>query len=97
MYIFTVEEAQKDLAHVLDLVARGKDVAIGGDKPVILLRMKSVRNLKPGNPESCGTLIVGHVEDSVLDDEAVKPLPPEVIESFYKPRIYDTPAAAESR
>jgi hypothetical protein len=98
MYIFTPEEAQNDIFKILDMVAEGKDVAIGGKKPVILLRVRSVANLSKGNPEKGGAIIVGHVDDdSVLDDELVKPLPEDIIAEFYKPRIYDAVPTPESR
>ncbi|MDR5838198.1 hypothetical protein [Caballeronia sp. LZ034LL] len=97
MYIFSVEEAQNDLPRILDMVAQGKDVAIGGARPALLLRVKAVGNLSHDDPESCGSIIIGHVDDSVLEDEIVKPLPDDIVAEFYKPRIYDTTPVAEHR
>ena len=98
MYIFSVEEAQKDLPNILEMVAQGKDVAIGGDRPVLLLKVRTVVNLSNDHPESCGSIVVFHPDnESDLDDELVKPLPDDVIEEFYKPRIYDAHSSPESR
>ncbi|SAK99335.1 hypothetical protein AWB76_07699 [Caballeronia temeraria] len=98
MYIFSVEEAQKDLPRILEMVAEGKDVAIGGDRPALLLGVRAVGNLSDGDPESCGSMVIGRVDDeSVLEDELVKPLPDDIIAAFYKPRIYDAAPVPESR
>lgn len=97
MYIFSVEEAQKDLQKVLELVAQGKEVAIGGKHPALLRRVKAVGNLSHGDPEAVGSIIIGYVDESVLDDDLVKPLPDDIIAEFYKPRIYDADPAPESR
>ncbi|SAK69624.1 hypothetical protein AWB79_03719 [Caballeronia hypogeia] len=85
MYIFSVEEAQKDLPKVLALVAQGKEVAIGGEHPAVLNRVRGVGNLSEGDPESCGSIVIAYVDENVLEDEAVKPLPDDIIEEFYKP------------
>ena len=58
MYIFNVEEAQRDLPKILEMVAQGKDVAIGGEKPALLLRVRAVGNLSDGDPESCGSMVI---------------------------------------
>ncbi|MDR5783039.1 hypothetical protein QCE63_26895 [Caballeronia sp. LZ065] len=50
MYIFSVEEAQNDLPRILDMVAQGKDVAIGGERPALLRRVKAVGNLSHDDP-----------------------------------------------
>jgi len=97
VYIFSVEEAQKDLQKVLELVAQGKEVAIGGKHPALLRRVKAVGNLSHGDPEAVGSIIIGYVDESVLDDDLVKPLPDDIIAEFYKPRIYDADPAPESR
>ena len=96
MYIFNVEEAQKDLPKILEMVAQGKDVAIGGDHPVVLHRVRAVGNLGD-DPETCGSIVVGYVDDSVLNDEAVKPLPDDIIDEFYKPLPDDILAALKGR
>jgi hypothetical protein len=98
VYIFSVEEAQKDLSKVLELVAQGKEVAIGGEHPALLRRVKAVGNLSHGDPEAVGSMIIGYVDDeSVLEDDLVKPLPDDIIAEFYKPRIYDADPAPKSR
>ena len=97
MYIFSVEEAQRDLPKVLALVAEGKEVAIGGEHPALLSRVRAVGNLSEGDPESCGSIVIGYVDDSVLEDELVKPLPDDIIAEFYKPRIYDADPVSKSR
>jgi hypothetical protein len=96
MYIFSVEEAQQDLPKVLALVAEGKEVAIGGKHPALLSRVRAVGNLSEGDPESCGSIVIGYVEESVLEDEIVKPLPDDIIAEFYKPRVYDADPASKS-
>ncbi|MDR5735051.1 hypothetical protein QCE47_22295 [Caballeronia sp. LZ025] len=96
MYVFNVEEAQKDLPKILEMVAQGKDVAIGGDHPVVLHRVRALGNLGD-DPETCGSIVVGYVDDSVLDDEAVKPLPDYIIDEFYKPLPDDILAALKGR
>jgi hypothetical protein len=86
MYIFSVDEAQKDLPNILEMVAQGKDVAIAGERPVLLLKVKSVGNFANASPESCGSIIVFEPEDeSLLEDEAFKPLSDDMIEEFYGP------------
>jgi hypothetical protein len=99
MYIFSVEEAQRDLAKVLALVAAGKEVAIGGEHPAILTRVRAVGNLSNGDPESCGSIVIGYVDDSVLEDELVKPIPDDIIEQMINGPIYPKKvnAAHESR
>jgi hypothetical protein len=98
MYIFTPEQAQKDLPKVLELVAQGKDVGINGKHPVLLSRVRGVGNLTNGDPETCASMIIDWVDDDLLDDEALKPLPDDIIESFYAPKLYDAPTPApESR
>jgi hypothetical protein len=96
MYIFSVEEAQKDLAKILEMVANGKDVAISGKHPALLHGVLAVGNLSGGNRESRGSIIIGHSDDDVQNDELVKPLSDDIIESFYAPRIYDA-STPESR
>jgi hypothetical protein len=97
MYIFSVEDAQRDLPRILEMVAEGKEVAIGGKHPALLRGVWSVANFGDGNPESCGSIIVGLADDSVAEDELVKPMPDDEIEAFYKPRIYDATPSPVSR
>jgi hypothetical protein len=98
MYIFSVEEAQKNLPKVLELVAQGKDVAIDGEHPALLLKVKSVGNFANGNPESCGSIIVFDPEDeSLLEDEVFKPLSDDMIEEFYGPIFPEDVSAAIER
>jgi hypothetical protein len=99
MYIFSVEDAQKDLPKVLALVAEGKEVAIGGEHPVLLSRVRAVGNLSGGDSESCGSIVIGYVDDGVLEDEAVKPLPDDIIDLMYNGPLFPDEANAihESR
>ncbi|MDR5817463.1 hypothetical protein QCE62_28050 [Caballeronia sp. LZ033] len=92
MYIFSVEEAQNDLPRILDMVAQGKDVAIGGERPALLLKVRNVGNIvdKHGN-EAGGSIIIMDVDKEVLEDELVKPVPDDIIESFYGPIFPDEP------
>lgn len=87
MYIFSVEEAQKDLPNILEMVAQGKDVAIGGDRPALLLKVKKVGNFVDENGNKAGgSIIVFDPEDeSAFEDEAFKPLSDDMIEEFYGP------------
>ncbi|AQH00534.1 hypothetical protein A9R05_16260 [Burkholderia sp. KK1] len=78
-------------------MAEGKDVAIGGEHPALLSRVRAVGNLSGGDPEKCGSIVIGYVDDSVLEDELVKPLPDDIIAEFYKPRIYDAEPVPKSR
>jgi hypothetical protein len=89
VYIFTIEEAQKDLQKLLDLVADGKDVAIGGERPVLLLKVRSVKNFDNDKPEATGSIIVFDPEDeSVFEDESCKPLPDDIIDQMYNGPIF---------
>ncbi|MFM0517068.1 MULTISPECIES: hypothetical protein [Caballeronia] len=89
MYIFSIEEAQKDLQKLLDLVADGKDVAIGGERPVLLLKVRSVKNFDNDQPEATGSIIVFDPEDeSVFEDESFKPLPDDIIDQMYNGPIF---------
>ncbi|SAL68445.1 hypothetical protein AWB70_06745 [Caballeronia cordobensis] len=100
MYIFSVEEAQKDLPRILEMVAQGKDVAIGGERPVLLLKVRSVGNFNNDNPEATGSIIVIEPEDeSAFEDEAFKPLPDDIIEQMCNGPIFpkEINAAHESR
>ncbi|SAK69587.1 hypothetical protein AWB77_02861 [Caballeronia fortuita] len=100
MYIFSVEDAQKDLPKILEMVAHGKDVAIGGEQPVLLLKVRSVGNFDNDNPEATGSIIVIDPEDeSAFEDEAFKPLPDDIIDLMYNGPLYPDEAslAHESR
>ncbi|BBU30119.1 hypothetical protein BTHE68_38530 [Burkholderia sp. THE68] len=89
MYIFSVEEAQKDLQKLLELVADGKDVAIGGERPVLLLKVRSVRNFDNDHPDATGSIIVFDPEDeSAFEDESFKPLPDDIIEQMVNGPIF---------
>jgi len=89
VYIFSIEEAQKDLQKLLDLVADGKDVAIGGERPVLLLKVRSVKNFDNDQPEATGSIIVFDPEDeSVFEDESFKPLPDDIIDQMYNGPIF---------
>ena len=89
MYIFSVEEAQRDLRKLLELVADGKDVAIGGERPVLLLKVRSVKNFDNDKPEATGSIIVFDPEDeSVFEDESFKPLPDDIIEQMCNGPIF---------
>ncbi|SAL87476.1 hypothetical protein AWB74_08130 [Caballeronia arvi] len=90
MYIFSVEEAQRDLPKILEMVAEGKDVAIGGERPVLLLKVRSVGNFvdKNGNQVG-GSLIVFDPEDeSAFEDESFKPLPDDIIDQMYNGPLF---------
>ncbi|SAK73573.1 hypothetical protein AWB75_04037 [Caballeronia catudaia] len=100
MYIFSVEEAQRDLPKILEMVAQGKDVAIGGERPVLLLKVRSVGNFDNDNPEATGSIIVIDPEDeSAFEDEAFKPLPDDIIDQMVNGPLFPEEANAiqESR
>lgn len=92
MEILSIESAQKDLEKVLERVARGDDVAIGGKYPTLLLKVRNVGNIvdKYGN-KTGGSIIIMDVDKELLEDELVKPLPDDIIESFYGPIFPDEP------
>jgi hypothetical protein len=101
MYIFSVEEAQRDLQKVLELVAQGEDVAINGKYPTLLLKLHAVGNIvdKDGK-EAGGSIIIFDPEDeSAFEDEAFKPLPDDIIEQIVNGPIFpeETTAAHENR
>ncbi|BBP99277.1 hypothetical protein BSFA1_44060 [Burkholderia sp. SFA1] len=84
MHILSIDEAQQDLLKVLEMVAQGEDVAIGGKYPTLLLKVRSVGNIvdKHGK-EAGGSIIIFDPEDeSAFEDEAFKPLPDDMIEQM---------------
>lgn len=100
MHILTIQEAQKDLHKVLEMVAQGEDVAIGGEYPTLLLKVRSVGNFvdKHGNKAGGSVIVFDPADESAFEDEAFKPLPDDIIEEFYGPLFpEDVTARVESR
>jgi hypothetical protein len=90
MQILSIEAAQKDLEKILEMVASGEDVAIGGKYPTLLLKVRSIGNIvdKDGN-KAGGSIIILDADNSHPEDEAVKPLPDDIIEAFFGPIFPD--------